>query len=137
LNTEYYNINNYEESLAKKVNIIVHACMPQWLTNIKAQQRIDDYGRFNDIMNLTLTINRQSKIMSIELRVNIPVRGDKTVFNGAWMKKDAVFSLIDEERYIVEPTRAATTTTRVRNFTYLVDWTLPFNSGDCIKLESS
>jgi hypothetical protein len=78
--------------------------------------------------------------MSIELRVDIPVRGGITVFNGTflgWMKNDAVFSLIDEERYIVEPRRAASTTTRVKNFTYLVDWTLPFNSGDCIKLESS
>jgi hypothetical protein len=53
--------------------------MPQLLTNIKAQQQIDDYGTFkqqiddygtfNDIMNLT--ISRQSKILSIELRVNI------------------------------------------------------------------
>jgi hypothetical protein len=70
---QYCNINNYEESLAKKVNIIVHACMPQLLTNIKAQQRFDDYGSFNDVMNVTLTRSRQSKIMSIELRLNIPV----------------------------------------------------------------
>jgi hypothetical protein len=47
--------------------------MPQLLTDIKAQQQIDDYGSFNDIMNLTLTISRQSKIMSIELRVKIAV----------------------------------------------------------------
>jgi hypothetical protein len=73
MNREYYDINNYSESIAKKVRIIVHACMPQLLTNIKAQQRIDEYGRSNDIMNLTLTISRQSEIMSIELRVNIPV----------------------------------------------------------------
>jgi hypothetical protein len=31
---EYYNINNYEESIAKKVNVIVHVCMLQMLTNI-------------------------------------------------------------------------------------------------------
>jgi hypothetical protein len=61
LNREYYyNINNYEESIAKKVYVIVHACMPQLLTNIKAHQQIDDYGSFNDIMNLT--ISRLSKI---------------------------------------------------------------------------
>ena len=41
------------------------------LTKIKAQQRIDDYGSFNDVTNLI--ISRQSKIMSIELIVNIPV----------------------------------------------------------------
>jgi hypothetical protein len=52
MNREYDNINNYEESIAKNVNIIVHACMSQLLTNIKAQYRIDDYGSFNDIMNL-------------------------------------------------------------------------------------
>jgi hypothetical protein len=45
--------------------------MPQLLTNIKAQQWIDDYGSFNDVMNLT--ISRQSKIIYVELRVNIPV----------------------------------------------------------------
>jgi hypothetical protein len=45
--------------------------MPQLLTNIKAHQQIDGYGSFNDIMNLT--ISRQSKIMSIELSVKIPV----------------------------------------------------------------
>jgi hypothetical protein len=45
--------------------------MPHLLTNIKAQQRIDDYGSFNDIMNLT--ISRQSKIIYVELRVKIPV----------------------------------------------------------------
>jgi hypothetical protein len=42
-------------------------------TDIKAQYRIDDYGSFNDIINLTLTISRQSKILSIELRVKIAV----------------------------------------------------------------
>jgi hypothetical protein len=74
MNREYYNINNYEELIAKRVNTIIHACMPQLLTNIKAQQRIDDYDdSFNEIMNLILTISRQSKIMSIEVRVNIPV----------------------------------------------------------------
>jgi hypothetical protein len=73
MNKEHNNINNYEESIAKKVNIIVHACMPQLLTNIKAQQRIDDYGSFNDIMNLALTTNRQSEIICVELRVTIPV----------------------------------------------------------------
>jgi hypothetical protein len=71
MNREYDIINNHEESIAKKVNVIVHDCMPQWLTNIKAQQRIDDYGSFNDIMNLT--ISRQSKIICVELRLNIPV----------------------------------------------------------------
>jgi hypothetical protein len=63
MNREYDYINDYEESIAKKVNIIVHDCMPQLLTNIKAQQRIDDYGSFNDIMNLT--IRRQSKISAL------------------------------------------------------------------------
>jgi hypothetical protein len=72
MNREYYNnINNYEVSIAKKVYVIVHACMPQLLTNIKAQQQIDDYGSFNDIMNLT--ISRQSKMMRKELRVKIPI----------------------------------------------------------------
>jgi hypothetical protein len=33
--------------------------MPQWLTDIEAQQRIDDYGSYNDI-------SRQSKIMCIK-----------------------------------------------------------------------
>jgi hypothetical protein len=66
-----HNTNNYEESVAKKVDIILHACTTQFLTHIIAQQQIDDYGSFNDIMHLTLTISRQSKIMSIELRVNI------------------------------------------------------------------
>jgi hypothetical protein len=47
--------------------------MPQLFINIKAQQRIDDYGSLNDIMNLTLTISRQSKMTSIKSRVNIPV----------------------------------------------------------------
>jgi phosphate uptake regulator len=56
INREYDNINNYEESIAKKVNIIVHACMPQ--------QRIDDYGSFNDIMNLT--ISTQCKIICVD-----------------------------------------------------------------------
>jgi hypothetical protein len=64
MNRQYDYINNYEESIAKKVNIIVHACMPQLLTNIKAQQRIDDYGSFNDIMNLT--VSRQSKITRVD-----------------------------------------------------------------------
>jgi hypothetical protein len=73
MNREYDITNNYEESIAKKVNIIVHACMSQMLTNIKAQQRIDDYGSFNDIMNLTLTISRQSEIIYVELIVTIPV----------------------------------------------------------------
>jgi hypothetical protein len=45
---EHYDINNYEESIAKKVNIIVYACMPQLLAHIIAQQRIDDYGSFNN-----------------------------------------------------------------------------------------
>jgi hypothetical protein len=45
--------------------------MPHLLTNIKAQQRIDDYGSFNDVMNLT--ISRQSMIIYVELRVKIPV----------------------------------------------------------------
>jgi hypothetical protein len=71
MNRQYDYINNYEESLAKKVNIIVHDCMPQLLTNIKTQQRIDDYGSFNDIMSLT--ISRHSEMIGIELRVNIPV----------------------------------------------------------------
>jgi hypothetical protein len=44
-----------------------HSC----LQISQAQQRIDDYGSFDDIM--TLTIRRQSKIISVELRVNIPV----------------------------------------------------------------
>jgi hypothetical protein len=73
MNREYDITNNYEESIAKKVNIIEHACMPHLLTNIKAQQRIDDCGSFNDIMNLTLTISRQSEIICVELRVTIPV----------------------------------------------------------------
>jgi hypothetical protein len=45
--------------------------MPLLLTNIKAHQRIDDYGSFNDIMNVTMS--RHSKIISVELRMNIPV----------------------------------------------------------------
>jgi hypothetical protein len=45
--------------------------MTQLLTNVKAQQRIDDYGSFNNIMNLT--ISTHYKIMCVELRVNIPV----------------------------------------------------------------
>jgi hypothetical protein len=52
MNREYDYITNYEESIAKKVNIIAHACVPQMLTNIKAQHRINDYGSFNDIMSL-------------------------------------------------------------------------------------
>jgi hypothetical protein len=66
MNRQYDNINNYEESIAKKVNIIVHACMPQLLTNIKTHQRNIDYGSFNDIMNLTVTISKKSKIISVE-----------------------------------------------------------------------
>jgi hypothetical protein len=37
MDREYYNIDNYEESTAKKVNTKSHACVPQMLTNIKAQ----------------------------------------------------------------------------------------------------
>jgi hypothetical protein len=57
MNREYDIINNYEELIAEKVNIIVHACMPQLLTNIKAQQRIDDYGGYNDIMNFSTCLH--------------------------------------------------------------------------------
>jgi hypothetical protein len=57
MNREYDNINNYEESIAKKLNIIAHDCMPHLLTNIKAQQRIDDYGSFNDIINFSTNLH--------------------------------------------------------------------------------
>jgi hypothetical protein len=59
MNREYCNIDNYSESIAKKMIIIVYACTTQLLTNIKAQQQIDDFGNFNDIMSLKLTISRQ------------------------------------------------------------------------------
>jgi hypothetical protein len=67
MNGECHNINNPLKSIAKKVNVIVHACMPQLLTNIIAQQQIDDYGSFIDIMNLT--VSRQSRMMNVEFRV--------------------------------------------------------------------
>ena len=40
----YFNIDSYEVSIVREVSIILHACTPQWLTNIKAQQHIEEYG---------------------------------------------------------------------------------------------
>jgi hypothetical protein len=58
--------------------------MPQWLTNIKAKQQIDDCGSsFHNITNLILTIRRHCQIMSIDLRVNIPVDVVLRVVDGA------------------------------------------------------
>jgi hypothetical protein len=68
----------------EKRNEIVNACMPKWVTNIKARQQIDDCGSsFHNITNLILTIRRRCKIMSnIKLRVKIPVGVVLRVENG-------------------------------------------------------
>jgi hypothetical protein len=47
--------------------------MPQLLTNIKAQQQIDYYGSFNDIINWT--ISRQPKIICVGMRAKISAEG--------------------------------------------------------------
>jgi hypothetical protein len=55
--------------------------MPQLLTHIIAQQRINDYGSFNDTINLTLIISRQPKMMSIELRMNVQKETTLSVYS--------------------------------------------------------
>jgi hypothetical protein len=76
--------------------------MPQWLTNIIAQQQIDDCGSsFQNITNLMLTVRRQSKVMIItEWRIKVPVSVVLRVEDGTFVG-DVVGTVVGNEAGVV------------------------------------